>query len=163
MNSPSCARTVLLTLLLPVFLGYGQVHNTTRLQRIDGREIPLAEYLDKGPVYMTFWATWCQPCVQELRALKSFVNENRGKPFTILAVNQDSPKSLAKVRAFVRAQDYPFPVLLDPNMQLFQSYNGQNLPFSVLLDRTGAIVSMRTGYLAGDEKEIAEEILRLLK
>ena len=129
---------------------------------LDGSLHSLSEYCSKGPVYLTFWALWCDPCKQELRALKSFAKESAGKPFTILAVNQDSPKSLAKVKAYVRSQGYPFVVVLDPDAQVYQAFNGQNLPFSVLLDKAGKVVSSRTGYLPGDEKEIEGEILNLL-
>jgi thiol-disulfide isomerase/thioredoxin len=132
-----------------------------RLEQLDGSTSKLSDFLSKGPVYISFWALWCEPCKLELRALKSFAKEHASEPFTILAVNQDSPKSLAKVKAYVKSQSYPFPVILDPNTQIFQALNGQNLPFSVLIDRSGKIVSTRTGYLAGDEKEITKEILQL--
>jgi len=72
------------------------------------------------------------------------------------------PKSLAKVKAYVKSQSYPFTVVLDPNMQVFQAFDGQNLPFAVLIDKTGKVVSTRSGYLPGDEKEIAEDILKLI-
>jgi len=134
-----------------------------QLDELDGSTTSLSEYLRQGPVYVTFWALWCEPCKQELRALKSIAREHEDKSFTILAVNQDSPKSLAKVKAYVRSQGYPFPVILDPNMQVFQSFNGQNLPFSVLVDRDGKVVATRTGYLPGDEKDIEKEILKLLR
>ncbi len=132
------------------------------LDRLDGSTTDLSEYLHTGPVYVSFWALWCEPCKQELRALKAFAKEHADDPFTILAVNQDSPKSLAKVKAYVKSQGYPFPVVLDPNMQVFQAFNGQNLPFSILIDKSGKIVSTRTGYLPGDEKEIEQDILKLV-
>jgi thiol-disulfide isomerase/thioredoxin len=129
---------------------------------VNGTSKKLSEYLKKGPVYVSFWALWCEPCKLELRALKSFAKEHENDPFTILAVNQDSPKSLAKVKAYVKSQGYPFDVIVDPNTQIFQALNGQNLPFSVLIDRSGKIVTTRTGYLPGDEKEIGEDILKLI-
>ncbi|MBI4534881.1 MAG: TlpA family protein disulfide reductase [Ignavibacteriae bacterium] len=143
-------------------LGQKSVSTNIRLEELDGTVTNLSDYLRIGPVYLNFWALWCEPCKQELRALKSFARENENEPFTILAVNQDSPKSLAKVKAYVRSQSYPFTVVLDPNTQVFQSFNGQNLPFSVLLDKAGNVVSTRTGYFPGDEKEIKKEILKLV-
>lgn len=144
---------------------YPQQSSTGKLQldELDGSVSNLSEYLRVGPVYLSFWALWCEPCKQELRALKTVAKEHEDKPFTILAINQDSPKSVAKVKAYVRSQGYQFPVILDPNAQLFKHFNGQNLPFSVLLDKNGNIVSTRTGYLSGDEKEIEKEILKLLR
>jgi len=139
-----------------------KVNTEVRLDGVDGMTSTLHEYLKHGPVYMSFWALWCEPCRQELRAMKKFINDNSNLPFKLLAINVDSPKSLAKVKAYVKSQDYPFPVFLDPTMQVFQTFNGQQIPFSVLIDRTGKIVSVRTGYLPGDEKQIEKEILKLI-
>lgn len=131
------------------------------IKDVDGDTRTLGQYLGNGPVYVSFWALWCAPCKEELRALKKVVADNPDKKFTVLAINQDTPKSLSKVKAYVKSQNYPFPIILDPNMQVFQSFNGQNLPFSVLLNSNGDVIETRTGYLPGDEKEIAEAILRL--
>ncbi len=158
--------------MLVISLGSGEVKYVhaqsaaavnMQLDELDGTVSNLSDYLRGGPVYMVFWALWCEPCKQELRAIEAFAKENQDKSFTILAVNQDSPKSVAKVKAYVRSQGYPFSVILDPNMQVFQNFNGQNLPFSVLIDKTGKVVRTRTGYLPGDEREIGKEILKLLR
>lgn len=133
------------------------------LEVIDGTVSTLGNYLQNGPVYINFWALWCEPCKQELRAMKTVVKELPENSFTLLAINLDSPKSLAKVKAFVRSQGYPFPIILDPNEQIFRSFNGQLLPFALLIDRQGNIVSTRTSYLPGDEKEIKEEILQVIQ
>ena len=130
------------------------------LDELDGSTSTLSEYLQKGPVLVSFWALWCAPCLQELRALKGVAERNKEEAFTILAVNQDSPKSIAKVKAYVSSQGYAFPVILDPNAQILQAFNGRVLPFSVLLDTNGRLVRTRTGYLPGDEKEIEQEILK---
>ena len=150
-------------LTLSVSRSFAQSISVTNLalDELDGSTSKLSEYLRNGPVYMTFWALWCEPCKQELRALKAFAKEHADDPFTILAVNQDSPKSIAKVKAYVKSQGYPFSVILDPNAQVLQTFNGQNLPFAVLIDRSGKVVSTRTGYLPGDEKEIEKDILKL--
>lgn len=154
---------LLLAVLLFTPKAYPQSSSITQLKLdgLDGSRSVLSEYLKKGPVYMNFWALWCEPCKLELRALKNFAKEHEDAPFTILAVNLDSPKSLAKVKSYVRSQSYPFSVILDPNSQVFQALNGQNLPFAVLIDKSGKVVSTRTGFLPGDEKEIADEILKL--
>jgi thiol-disulfide isomerase/thioredoxin len=134
-----------------------------KLDVIDGTTKVLGDYLQLGPVYVNFWALWCEPCKQELRAMKTIVKELPENSFTLLAINLDSPKSLAKVKAFVRSQGYPFPIILDPNEQIFRSFNGQLLPFAVLMDRQGNVISTRTSYLPGDEKEIKAEILKVIQ
>lgn len=133
------------------------------LDELDGSVSKMSDYLQTGPVYLSFWALWCEPCKQELRALKTIAKSHEDKPFTVIAVNQDSPKSVHEVKAYVRSRGITFPVILDPNKQVFQAFNGQNIPFSVLIDKNGKVVKTRIGYLPGDEKEIEAEILGLVR
>jgi thiol-disulfide isomerase/thioredoxin len=132
---------------------------TMTLDELDGSTSTLSAYLQKGPVYVTFWALWCSPCLQELRALQGISERHKDEALTILAVNQDTPKSLAKVKAYVSSRGYALPIILDPNAQLLQAFNGRTLPFSVLLGRNGKVIRTRTGYFPGDEREIEREIL----
>lgn len=163
-NFTDCLAAVVIFTLVAVSLSVAQGNaiSTIPIEELDGTTAKLSDYLRTGPVYLTFWALWCEPCKQELRALKSFAKEHADEPFTILAVNQDTPKSIAKVKAYVKSQGYPFPVVLDPNAQVLQAFNGQNLPFSVLIDKSGKVVSTRTGYLSGDEKDIEKDIMKLI-
>jgi len=133
------------------------------MDEIDGTVSRLSEYLRTGPVYLSFWALWCEPCKQELRALKNLYKDGEEKPFTILAINLDSPKSIAKVKAYAKSQSFPFPVILDPNQQVFQNFNGQNLPFAVLMDKNGSTLITRTGYYPGDEVQIEKEIMKAVR
>lgn len=140
---------------------YSQITDLN-FETIDGKLVQLSDYTARGPVYMSFWALWCKVCKEELRVLNDMVEKHSDKSFTLLAINLDSPKSLAKVKAYIKSQGFVFPVILDPNEQIFQSFNGQHLPFAVLLDTNGNTVSVRTGYLPGEESEIEEEILKLV-
>jgi cytochrome c biogenesis protein CcmG/thiol:disulfide interchange protein DsbE len=110
-------------------------------------------------VYVAFWATWCVPCVQELRALDRIIRRHPEARFSVLAVNQDASKGMGKVKAFASAQGWTFPIVLDPNAQLLQVFNGRTLPFSVLLGRKGEVIRSRSGFLPADEKDIEQEIL----
>lgn len=154
--------TLVFVLLLPQLTVWAQSRTIKDipLDEVDGTVSKMSDYLRQGPVYVTFWALWCEPCKQELRALKGIVERNKDEAFTVLAVNQDTPKSVAKVKAYVSSQGYTFPVILDPNAQILQALNGQVLPFSVLIGKDGKIILTRTGYLAGDEKEIERDILK---
>lgn len=166
MRSLSFAMLALCLLLggmVPPALAQGSISPDLAMEELGGSTGTLGTYLRRGPVYVTFWATWCEPCKQELRALKTISETHADKPFTILAVSQDAPKTMAKVKAYVRSQNYPFPVILDPNAEILQAFNGQTLPFSVLLDAKGNVMKTRTGYLPGDEKEIEADILRALR
>jgi peroxiredoxin len=123
-------------------------------QTLNGESAHLQDLTSRGPTLIAFWATWCTPCKQELRTLQSLYTRYHERGFNVLAVNQDSPRSLAKVRSYVSSQEFSFDVALDPNGQLLQRWNAQNIPFSVLLDEKGTVLYQSLGYLPGDERKL---------
>jgi thiol-disulfide isomerase/thioredoxin len=163
----SLKRIAIAAGVLVVLAVTASAQNTAKLamslDELGGTTSKLSEYLQRGPIYLNFWALWCGPCLQELRALDGIAVRNKDSAFTILAVNEDSPRSLAKVKAYISSRGYGFPVILDPNAQLLEAFNGKVLPFSVLLGKDGKIIRLRTGYLPGDEKEIEQDLLNAMR
>jgi cytochrome c biogenesis protein CcmG, thiol:disulfide interchange protein DsbE len=129
---------------------------------VDNKQIELSELYNKGPVLVSFWALWCEPCKVEMKVLKDVYKKYNNEGFTILSINQDSPKSVSKVRAYISSQRINFPVALDPNSQLLQKLNGQSIPYSLLFNKDGEIVYKNVGYLPGDEIKLEKEIQKLL-
>ena len=127
---------------------------------IDNKNIQISELYKEGPVLINFWALWCEPCKVEMRSLKLLYDKDKG--FTILGINQDSPKSVSKVRSYISSQKIKFPVAIDPNGQLLQKFNGQSIPYSLLINEEGKIVYKNVGYLPGDEIKLEKEIQKLL-
>lgn len=117
----------------------------------------------KGAIMLSFWALWCQPCLQEMKSLRTFFEENKDKNVHFLAINLDNPRSLAKVKSFISAQNLPYQFWLDPNSEIFKKLNGQSMPYSMILNEQGALKHKRTGFIAGDEKEIADDMLKTLE
>jgi len=132
------------------------------LSDLDGGLFKLSEHLSKGPILINFWATWCVPCHAEMRKLKEIHERYASRGLTILAIAIDDPKTVGKVKSFVNTNRYPFQFLLDTDNKVFKLYQGSNPPLSVLLDKAGEIVYTHTGYRKGDEKKLAEQIVRLL-
>ena len=151
---------ILLCLLLQSQLVFPQSSSLSEMpmKTIDNEPVTLKEYLGKGPVYMAFWALWCGPCKTELQFLQKMQERYGTQGLTILAIDHDTQKSLAKVRSYVAAKGYTFKVMIDPDSEIFQKLNGEQLPFSLLMDTNGTIVARRTGFLPGDEKGIEKEI-----
>jgi peroxiredoxin len=129
---------------------------------LNGETVSLSEYLKDGPVYLNFWATWCEPCKAELKMLKPLAEKFRERGLTVLTVNTDDPKTSARVKAYVRSQKYTFPILLDPDGRIFKLMNGSQVPFGVLIGRNGAVISRHTGYFAGDERSLEAEFESIL-
>jgi peroxiredoxin len=132
------------------------------IKTIDNNNIKLSELYSAGSVLVNFWALWCEPCKAEMKVLKNLYEKYKEKGFTILGINQDSPKSVSKVRSYISSQKISFPVALDPNYQYLQKLNGQSIPYSLLFNGRGEIVYKSVGYLPGDEKKLEKEIQKLL-
>jgi len=145
---------------------FSQAQNTSlnfSLEDLNGKNRMLSEFTDKGPVYINFWALWCQPCRAELKTMQAIYEKYSEKGFTLLAISIDTPRSLAKVKSFFSSQNFTMPCLLDPNSKVFEKLNGQSLPYSILIDKSGKIAKTRTGYLPGDEKFIEQDIVKILQ
>ena len=87
-------------------------------------------------VLVNLWATWCQPCKQEMPALQSFYDRHRNQGFVVIAINDGDPK--ADVLQFVQDYQLTFPVWLDPTyIATEQAFKTLNLPSSFVIDRDG--------------------------
>ena len=69
-------------------------------------------------VYVTFWASWCEPCRQEMPYLAQLWERHRDEGFQVLAVNVDEDNALAQ--AFVEQYDLPFPTVRDEGRNTLQ-------------------------------------------
>tara|TARA_B100001964_G_scaffold128439_1_gene142022 strand:- start:3813 stop:4595 length:783 start_codon:yes stop_codon:yes gene_type:complete len=135
---------------------------TQQLKILGGKNTNLKKLLSEGPVLLDFWATWCGPCLKEMVHLQRFHEKYEGYGLTILTVNQDSPKSISKVRSVLKSKKFSFMVALDPNGKIAKRLNAQLMPTTILLDMDGVIRWMHQGYLPGDEIEIESRIQALI-
>jgi peroxiredoxin len=134
------------------------------LQSTDGKTVHLSDYLGKDVVLIDFWSTTCDPCMTEMPHLVDLYKKNKDKGFVVLAVSLDGPESLADVNRVVHDKDMIFPVLLDQETTVVSRFNPKKeMPFAVLIDRSGKILRKKPGYQAGDEKALADEVEQALK
>lgn len=133
------------------------------LENLNGEEVTLSDYYGQGPVLISFWATWCKPCKQELPKLNELYKKYSDKGFQVFALSVDAEKSVAKVKPYVEAHGFEFPVLLDTDGETARDYYAQVVPYSVLINKDGKIVWSHMGYKRGDEIELEKLIKKLLK
>lgn len=131
---------------------------------LNGNEVSLSKLLEKGPVLIGFWATWCSPCKEEMKEMQKIYDKYKAQGYTYLALNRDSQKSLSKVRPYIESHSYTFPVAFDTDKKIIEAYggNGDEIPYSVLIDGNKNVVAVHRGYITGDEKKIEAEINALL-
>lgn len=133
------------------------------LRSVDGRTFRLSEHLGRDVVLLTFWATWCTPCLGEMPELEKLHNEYRARGLTIVGLSMDGPESIANVEPIVRRYGITYPILLDEETRVSAVYNPtKDAPYAVLIDRTGRIVERKLGYSPGDEVKLKEQIVQLL-
>jgi len=119
-----------------------------KLDTVQGKRVNLHAELKKGRVLLVcFWATWCQPCMEELRHLDRKLKAEPGIALDVLAVNVDTAETSSDVKSVVRQNGFAFPVALDPRHEVFAHYNeGRLLPYSVLVHASGEIAETFNGY-----------------
>jgi peroxiredoxin len=131
------------------------------LRDINGKEVHLHDYAGKV-VVLSFWATWCGPCKEEMPHLQKMFT-GKGGDLVVLSISTDDARSASKVKPFIMSQGFTFPVLLDREASVIGTYNpSKTLPFTVVVDRQGNLAHVASGYNPGDEKGLETKIDALL-
>ncbi len=106
------------------------------------------------PVVLSFWATWCIPCLNELTAINDNLDEwKKESKFDFFAVSEDDSRTVKRVPALVNGKGWAFNVLLDKNQDLKRELNLMNIPYTMVI-KNGKIIYRQAGYVAGNENEL---------
>lgn len=138
---------------------------TTKIRDINGKQVSFNEAVEKGKLTLvSFWATWCIPCKQEIKNIKDKLEGwKKEADFNFMTVSVDDSRSTAMVKTYAKSQGWTFPTYTDPNSDLKRSLNFQNVPFSIIVDQNGKIVYQHSGYEEGGEDELFEKLKALSK
>jgi len=128
------------------------------LKDLSGRTHRLADYRGKV-VLVNFWATWCEPCRDEMPSIERLKERFAGRPFTVLAINVDEPES--RVRRFLSSMPVSFVVLLDHERRLTRAWNVRLLPASYVIASDGMVRFTALGELDWSAPDVAARIARL--
>ncbi|MBF2054819.1 MAG: redoxin domain-containing protein [Candidatus Sericytochromatia bacterium] len=141
----------------------GQPAPDFALQNLDGQTVKLSDYSGKV-VFINFWATWCDPCTEEMPSMQRLRSHFADKPFEILAISLDNnpreavPAFLTKTRL-----ELNFPVLHDVDQKLSKSaYKTTGVPESFIVGPDGKVVKHVIGAYEWDSEAIIEYFEDLL-
>jgi peroxiredoxin len=107
------------------------------LEDLQGTEWTLKQ-LRGNVVLVNFWATWCPPCRKEMPDLEKLYNQFSKRGLIILAI---SDEEATKVKPFVAAGKYTYPILLDPGRAVNDHFRIQGIPKTLVYDRNANLVA----------------------
>jgi cytochrome c biogenesis protein CcmG/thiol:disulfide interchange protein DsbE len=142
--------------------GSGRLAPNFNLENLDREIIELNNFVGKGPILLCFWSSCCKSAVAQVEAYSDLYNEYENKGFTLLAIATDDEKTVAKVKPYIKSKKYKFPVLYDTDGNVSRMYYAFDIPFYVLINKSGKITYSHRGYMKGDEIELINKVKVLL-
>ncbi|WP_308909604.1 TlpA disulfide reductase family protein [Pseudokordiimonas caeni] len=135
----------------PDMVGYDQ----------DGNELLLSNY--KGQVVIvTFWATWCPPCLQELPVLEGMQRQVPEGQLKVIAVNFKQRRQ-TYARAVKYMEDYELTFSYDKGDKAVRAYGVKSLPHMFMITKEGRIGRIHLGYGEGLIPKLVDEVNELLR
>lgn len=127
------------------------------LTDMNGERHQLSEYKGQG-VFLNFWGTWCKPCEREFPLMDKQYQVVKEQGLQILAVNIGESDFV--VQKFIDRKGLTFPVLVDDNKSVMETYNINPLPTTILINPEGKIEKIITGEMSEESiKQYMEQIL----
>jgi len=136
---------VLLMLTVTVVKADGKMPQFSLLSAVDGKQVTSEEF--KGKILLiTFFATWCPPCRQEIPSLIKLQKKYTSKGFSVIGLSMDEkgPKVVGKL---IEKEKINYPVLMSDN-NTTKGFGGiAGIPTSFLIDREGKVIKRYPGYV----------------
>ena len=129
------------------------------LPALSGERIQLTALLEKGPVLLDFWATWCKPCIKAMPKLEEIHAKYADRGLTVLGVNEDGPRGQNRIRPFLRGRNITFPIAIDADGSVMQRMQVRALPTTILIAPDREIVLREAGLSDGKAIIDALEVL----
>ncbi len=163
--------SILSILLVLVFVGVSTTQEaakkvaSSKIKNLKGETVNTETFSNDGkPFVISFWATWCKPCITELKAINEVFEDWQAETgVKLFAISIDDSRSSKNVPAFVKGKGLKFDVYLDENSDFKRAMNVNNPPHTFLFNGKGELVWQHTGFAPGDEEELYAKIKELTK
>ena len=136
------------------------------LPDIKGENYTLYENLNKGPILINFWATWCGPCKAKMPFIQKMHEKYKDKGLKVISVLSGDVGHEKQAAEYIKKHKYTFDLVFGNN-ELSNKYKIRFLPTVMMIDNTGKLIYFRDtlGVNDGiDEKvELEDAIKKALK
>ena len=123
----------------------------TMMNDPDGRPQSLKQFQDKT-IVLNFWATWCEPCREEMPELSKVYAENKSKNLVVVGIAIDEEKA---VKSYLKKTKVAYPIFVDEDQGVILSKNLGNsegiLPYTVIINSEGNIQKTILGRIHKDQ------------
>lgn len=149
--------SILFILLSVSSLSQNIVPNT-KLKNLESEFIYTNDVLIENNFYIiSFWATWCIPCINELDAIVDIYEDFEKDNIEVIAISTDDARTKKRVRPMINGKDWNFKILLDENHDLKRALNIVGIPHTIITKGT-KIIYRRIGYSPGEEVDLFDFI-----
>ncbi len=131
------------------------------LTSLDSKSVSLDGFRGR-PILLHFFATWCGMCQQEFPSLVRLANDLEEDGLVILVISEDDSRDCAAVRTFAEAMKPSFPILLDADGKVADSFQSWAVPETFFIKRDGTIAWRHTGPISWDSEKARKMIKKLL-
>lgn len=143
----------------PAYLLLGHEAPDFALHAVAGGNVRLSEH--RGDVVViSFWGSRCTPCRAQLAALNRSLGTYRSAGLQVYGISVDDDQGRAL--AFAHGEAVTFALLLDPEKAVSRSYQVDNLPMTLLIDRSGVVRHVFRDYNAKSEELYLQQLRALL-
>jgi thiol-disulfide isomerase/thioredoxin len=111
---------------------------------LDGASVDLGRFIGTKPVFLEFWATWCELCAQLMPHVDA-AHKSYGAKVEFIGVNVSVNQTPARVRRYLAEHQPPFRTLYDDEGVSTRAYRVPTTSYVVIIDRTGKVVYTGSG------------------
>ena len=135
----------------------GQPAPTFEATTLSGEKVVLKDLMGKKIILVNFWATWCEPCREEMPLLNSLVKGIDPNRFVLISILENSEINDAETQKaldrFQKKIPIVFPVYQDSHQMIADLYGTYKIPESYLIDLKGVVVKRFAGPILNSEKD----------
>ena len=155
-------------LFLVIFFSHisvSQIIPSVDIKTLDGKTINTSSFDNNGdPIVISFSALWCKNCIKELEAISEIYEDWQDETnVKLIAISIDDSRNTSKLKPFVNTKGWEYEIYHDPNSDFKRALGINQIPHTFLLNGKNEIISEHVGYTDGQEEELYDKIIKLIK